>query len=70
MDDRSDLFEITVEPASDEDDGLGICLRTVASCMKTGGCPGVCGRGWSRGLQGGQARQRARNEHLEQHVGH
>ena len=41
VDDRSDLFEITVEPASDEDDGLGICLRTVASCMKTGGCPGV-----------------------------
>ena len=52
------------------DDGLGICLRTVASCMKTGGCPGVCGRGWSRGLQWGQARQRARNESLEQHVGH
>ena len=36
------------------DDGLDICLRTVTSCMKTGGCPGVCGRGLSRGLQGGR----------------
>ena len=30
-------------------DGLGIYLRTVASCMKTGGCPGGCGRRWSGG---------------------
>ena len=33
-------------------DGLGIYLRTVASCMKTGRLPWrVCGRRWSRGLQ-------------------